>query len=344
MFGHVRSAVSGRCALRLARPLARRAAAARPLAAVNSAEGASSFRRCLSSYPSLATGGGDPAHVPDSVPATKLVDFEGKLVLLGLGSIGKGTLPLLLKHIGMDASQVYVLTADDMADAAAEVADVYGVSTTTGTLTRENFSELLDSTSGGMGKGDFIVNLTVDVSSCDLLEWCAERGVNYVDTVVEPWLGGYTDPSLTPAQRTNYALREKAMALKNKYGPDSPTAVITHGANPGMVSHFAKQALLNVSEKQNGVAPSTPTTREGWAELSQACGVRAIHIAERDTQVQDVPKKIGQFVNTWSIDGFIGEGCQPAELGWGTHEKALPPKVRRRLRWLLLLLLCTTAA
>ena len=56
--------------------------------------------------------------------------------------------------------------------------------------------------------------------------------------------------------------------------------------------------------------------------------MRAIHIAERDTQVQDVPKKIGEFVNTWSIDGFIGEGCQPAELGWGTHEKELPPKVR----------------
>lgn len=66
-------------------------------------------------------------------------------------------------------------------------------------------------------------------------------------------------------------------------------------------------------------------SREGWAALSQAVGVRAIHIAERDTQVQDVPKKIGEFVNTWSIDGFIGEGCQPAELGWGTHEKELPP-------------------
>jgi homospermidine synthase len=29
-------------------------------------------------------------------------------------------------------------------------------------------------------------------------------------------------------------------------------------------------------------------------------------------------------VNTWSVDGFISEGCQPAELGWGTHEKAMP--------------------
>ena len=30
-------------------------------------------------------------------------------------------------------------------------------------------------------------------------------------------------------------------------------------------------------------------------------------------------------MNTWSIEGFISEGLQPAELGWGTHEKELPP-------------------
>ena len=311
------------------RTSARRCATRRPAQPCwTTATGQLAAGRSLSSYPSLATGGGDPAHVPDSVPPTKLHNFEGKLLLLGLGSIGKGTLPLLLKHIAMDTSQVYVLTADDHSEGAAEVAERYGVSATTGTLTEESFGELLDATTGGLGKGDFVVNLTVDVSSCDLLAWCAERGVNYVDTVVEPWAGGYTDPSLTSAQRTNYAMREGALALKRKYGPNSPTAIITHGANPGMVSHFAKQALLNVSEKQNGVAPSVPTSRQEWAELSQACGVKAIHIAERDTQVQDVPKKIGQFVNTWSIDGFIGEGCQPAELGWGTHEKELPPKVR----------------
>ncbi|MEK9662180.1 MAG: saccharopine dehydrogenase C-terminal domain-containing protein, partial [Alphaproteobacteria bacterium] len=27
---------------------------------------------------------------------------------------------------------------------------------------------------------------------------------------------------------------------------------------------------------------------------------------------------------TWSVEGFVAEGMQPAELGWGTHEKALP--------------------
>jgi homospermidine synthase len=29
------------------------------------------------------------------------------------------------------------------------------------------------------------------------------------------------------------------------------------------------------------------------------------------------------------VDGFVSEGQQPSELGWGTHEKALPPQGRR---------------
>src|SRR5262249_17530427 len=52
--------------------------------------------------------------------------------------------------------------------------------------------------------------------------------------------------------------------------------------------------------------------------------IKVIHIAERDTQVSTIPKEPGEFVNTWSIDGFVSEGSQPAELGWGTHERHFP--------------------
>jgi hypothetical protein len=58
-------------------------------------------------------------------------------------------------------------------------------------------------------------------------------------------------------------------------------------------------------------------------------GVKGIHIAERDTQRAKKPKPFGTFVNTWSVEGFISEGLQPAELGWGTHEKKLPAKGKR---------------
>ena len=33
-----------------------------------------------------------------------------------------------------------------------------------------------------------------------------------------------------------------------------------------------------------------------------------------------------EFVNTWSVEGFLSEGLQPAELGWGTHERKVPPE------------------
>jgi homospermidine synthase len=88
-------------------------------------------------------------------------------------------------------------------------------------------------------------------------------------------------------------------------------ALTTHGANPGLVSHYVKQALLNIA-KDTGVEVAKPTSRAEWGALAKNLGVCTIHIAERDTQVcAGTPKKPGEFVNTWSVDGFISEGCQP---------------------------------
>jgi homospermidine synthase len=65
--------------------------------------------------------------------------------------------------------------------------------------------------------------------------------------------------------------------------------VLTHGANPGLVSHLVKQALLNIA-KDTGVDAGKPASREQWAKLAQTLGIKVIHIAERDTQVANVPK------------------------------------------------------
>jgi homospermidine synthase len=246
--------------------------------------------------------------------------FAGRMVMLGFGSIGQGVLPLILRHIDMPKDRIEIVTSDDR---GAAIAAEHGVTHTVLPITRENYEAELRAR---LSTGDFLCNLSVDVSSVALITLCREIGALYLDTCIEPWLGGYTDPSLTPSQRSNYALRESALALKNGAGP---TAVTTHGANPGLVSHFVKQALLNIA-KDTGRDTAVPANREGWAKLAADLGVKVMHIAERDTQVAaGRPKKRGEFVNTWSIDGFTGEGCQPAELGWGSHEKALPADGRR---------------
>jgi homospermidine synthase len=247
----------------------------------------------------------------------KHIKFPGRLIMLGCGSIGQGVLPLIMRHIDISPTQITVLTGDER---GRDVAEQYGLSFVVAPLTRGNYlvplRDMVDT-------GDFVLNLSVDISSVALIRFCNEVGALYLDTCIEPWAGGYTDPSLSPSERSNYALRESALALVAEFA-GGPTAVLTHGANPGLVSHLVKEALLNL-EIDAGRTVSAPVTREGWAGLARSLGVKAIHIAERDTQTADVAKAPGEFVNTWSIDGFVGEGCQPAELGWGSHERTWPP-------------------
>jgi homospermidine synthase len=258
----------------------------------------------------------------NDIPVSNYVAFNGRLVMLGFGSIGQGVLPLILRHIDITAGQISIITGDAR---GREIAAAHNVGFEVTPITRENIDKVLRRR---LGAGDFLLNLSVDVSSVALITLCREVGALYLDTCIEPWAGGYTDPSLTPSERSNYALRESALALRDEE-PDGPTAVLTHGANPGLVSHFVKEALLTIAH-DTGVEAATPTDRAGWAALAEQLGVRVIHIAERDTQVADgQAKRPGEFVNTWSIDGFVGEGCQPAELGWGSHEQTFPHDGRR---------------
>jgi homospermidine synthase len=248
-------------------------------------------------------------------------EFPGRIIFVGFGSIGQGVLPLVLRHIGCPPERITIVTAEDL---GRDEARHYGVRFIKERITRETLRRTLDPL---VGRGDFILNLSVDVSSVALVRYAWDKGAMYLDTCIEPWAGGYTDAALPAARRTNYAMREEALALRAS-GARQPTAVLTHGANPGMVSHLVKQALLNIAGDL-GVAVPEPTTREEWAALAQQLDVRTVHVAERDTQVSSIPKEPGEFVNTWSVDGFVSEGCQPAELGWGSHERNFPRDGKR---------------
>jgi len=245
--------------------------------------------------------------------------IAGPIVMIGFGSIGKGTLPLIERHFEFDQERFVVI---DPNDADRKLLDERGVRFVHLGLTRDNYRDALKKyLTAGEGQG-FCVNLSVDTSSLDLMRYCRELGALYIDTVVEPWPGFYYDKSLGNEARTNYALRETVMEERRK-NPGGPTAVSCCGANPGMVSWFVKQALVNLAHDLGDKAPE-PKTKDEWGRLAQRLGVKGVHIAERDSQRAKQPKPRNVFVNTWSIEGFLSEGMQPAELGWGTHEKWTP--------------------
>ncbi|MFC1590790.1 saccharopine dehydrogenase C-terminal domain-containing protein, partial [Candidatus Omnitrophota bacterium] len=135
---------------------------------------------------------------------------------------------------------------------------------------------------------------------------------------------------------TRYTLYSRHMELRKMVeswgGNNGATAVVDHGANPGLVSHFTKHALIGIAEK---ILKSKPKDSrrlklekalkaKNFAKLAMTCGVKTIHISERDTQITNQPKEENEFVNTWSIEGFFEEGVAPTELGWGTHEYYIP--------------------
>lgn len=247
-------------------------------------------------------------------------EIKGPIVMIGFGSIGKGTLPLIENHFKFDKEKMVVI---DPSDRDRKLLDQRGIKFIHQGLTAENYKQILTPLLKNGSDPAFCVNLSVDVASLDVMKLCRELGAFYIDTVVEPWAGFYFDAKKDPSARTNYALRETILEEKRRTQGKGITAISCCGANPGMVSWFVKKALVDLANDMK-VSFTKPKTREEWAKLMQTLGVKGLHIAERDTQRSKRPKPMNMFVNTWSVEGFVSEGMQPAELGWGTHEKWMP--------------------
>ena len=133
--------------------------------------------------------------------------LHGKLIIVGFGSIGQALLRLLFQHLEIRPEQVRIISADE---SGRDIARQFGVEFMLHMLTEENYPAVIEP---WLSKGDFLVNLSVDVSSLALIELCWQCGSLYLDTCIEPWLGGYTDKSISVSLRSNYALREKALAF-----------------------------------------------------------------------------------------------------------------------------------
>jgi homospermidine synthase len=266
--------------------------------------------------------------------------FAGRLLMLGCGSVGQCTLPLVRRHVDMPANRMTVLDFEDVRPRIEDSLQA-GVVFRQTRLTQDNYRSTLSEL---VGPGDILVDLSWNIETLDLLAWCGEHDVRYLNTSLEEW-DPYGDiENKSPYERSLYSRQMRIRLLKgrlNSRGNPSSTAVIDHGANPGLVSHFTKRALLEIATTMlergrpaaTGVGRAAfeelvadaESQRDGaFARLSQATGTKVIHISERDTQVSTQPKAIDEFVNTWSIEGLYEEGTAPAELGWGTHERRLP--------------------
>lgn len=242
--------------------------------------------------------------------------------MVGFGNIGQAVVPLLRTHY----PHRHIVVLEQHVDAVRlERARKMGVELLQCRVDAGNYEAML---TPYLRAGAFLLNLAPAVSSTALLTLAQSHGAFYLDTGIEPWEYGFESDA--PEATSNYALREAMLALQRERAGQA-TALVAHGANPGFVSLLVKHALLELArvlEPGEWEAGEAPRTREQWAALAREQDVRVIQISECDTQRAAIQRADDEFVNTWSVEGFVTECLQPVELGWGSHERGLPQGAR----------------
>lgn len=242
-----------------------------------------------------------------------------RILMIGYGAVARSVLPILTERLAVPSSAITVIDKDDLGQ-LLQPRIRQGLTFRQETITPASLSSILPR---HVKAGDLIVDLSLNVDCLNILEWVKKNKVLYVNASVENW------PGTTVNSYHAYYLRLRDMASRWK---NSSTAVIDHGANPGLVSHFARKGLADIarlaidenrfpSAKRHEV--ETLLAEGRFAALAALLGVRVIHCSERDTQQSVVPKADNMFVGTWSVEGMAEECLLPVEIAWGTHEDRL---------------------
>ncbi len=231
------------------------------------------------------------------------VEFRGRVLIIGFGSVAKCTLPILLKHIRIPCGNITIIDFEDKSQELARWT-AQGIHFFRRKVTPETLDLIL---SEYLGPGGLLIDLSWNIDCCELLQWCHDHEVLYVNTSVEVW-----DPESEIFTATSYekSLYFRQIRLKGltRDWKDAPTCIVDHGANPGLISHFAKQGLVDIAQRMiaDGIAedPDRLMQRireQDFGRLAREVGIKVIHCSERDSQISSSPKEVDKFVGTWSI-------------------------------------------
>jgi homospermidine synthase len=229
-----------------------------------------------------------------SIVSEALVDFNKRVLMVGYGSVAQCTLPILVKHLRVPLKNITVLDFEDQAR-LLEPFTSQGVRFVRQRITPDKLGAVLGQY---LGAGDLLIDLAWNIECGEILTWCHDRGVLYINTSVEVWDPYDRALYSHPTQRTLYWRHQNLSRLRAGWSERGPTAILEHGANPGLISHFTKQALLDIGQHLLAEKKVTDAAAEELSQLmadrtfnrlAMNLGVRVIHCSERDTQICDRP-------------------------------------------------------
>ena len=175
----------------------------------------------------------------------KHVKFKGKILIIGCGSVSQCAIPIVLQLIDVPPKNITIM---DFVDNRKRARDSLkkGVKYVSDRVSEKNYKKLL---AKYVGPGDLIIDLAWNIDCRAITSWCRENEVLYVNTSVEEWDPYKDEQRNDPTKYTLYARHMEIRKMLEGWGDNRGTSmVVDHGANPGLVSHFTKHALIDISK------------------------------------------------------------------------------------------------
>src|SRR5262249_3426128 len=229
-----------------------------------------------------------------------MLTFSNRVLFVGFGAVARCTLPILLRHIHVDPKRVTIMDFEPDEGALRPWIE-QGMTFVRSRITPDNLDASLKE---HLQADDLLIDLAWNIDCGEIVQWCHDHGVLYVNTSVEVWDPYAGTANKHPTERTLYWRHMNLRRMIATWKEAGPTAVLEHGANPGLISHFTKQALLDIAEraladqKFSGAQAETIAHHAAHHEfnhLAHRLGVKVIHCSERDTQITDRAKEVNEF-------------------------------------------------
>ncbi len=112
-----------------------------------------------------------------------MMKFDGKVLIIGYGSVARCTLPILLKHIRIPHDNITIIDFEDKASALSKWTNE-GIRYHQQRITRENIGAVL---SEHLSPGGLLIDLAWNIETRSMIKWCHDHGVLYINTSLEVW-------------------------------------------------------------------------------------------------------------------------------------------------------------
>lgn len=240
-----------------------------------------------------------------------MVKFDGRIVQFGFGAVGKSFYEKIRQEIQFKENQYYVITRDKSEFEA--YINLGGIATNflTHEINRENFKSLFEKY---LTRGDLLIDFADTVGTRDILEWCAQNNIMYINTGEADWPENWY--SIFNENKLKNEIKEK-YHKKNKY-----PIVLQHGNNPGLVSHFVKKGIeyiVHTQYKKDKQLKKLVMNHQ-FKEVARILNIKMIHVNDIDLQKIEASNYKNCLYNTWCVDSFFFELLSEATVNMGTHE------------------------